>query len=155
MRWYFQRHYSLLILLFGAASGMFLGLGLFTFHYAKGAAYLRDDPKACVNCHVMNEYYDAWQKASHHHTTTCNACHTPSDFFGKYTTKAVHGIRHSWGFTTGLYAEPIEIKVDSLRVVEQNCRRCHGELFHGGEGEQDQKGSISCLSCHREVGHVR
>lgn len=46
--------------------GAAIGLGLFTFVYAGGTAYLGNDPAACANCHVMNEHYAAWRKSSHH-----------------------------------------------------------------------------------------
>src|SRR5688572_27117399 len=39
-----------------------LGLGSYTFAYARGWAYMTDDPRACANCHVMNEQYDGWIK---------------------------------------------------------------------------------------------
>ena len=61
------------VLLFGSA----LGLGLFTFGYAKGYSYLGHDSAACANCHIMSEHYAAWMKGSHHSTATCNDCHTP------------------------------------------------------------------------------
>jgi cytochrome c nitrite reductase small subunit len=31
--------------------GLMIGLGLYTFVYAKGYAYLTNDPAACTNCH--------------------------------------------------------------------------------------------------------
>jgi cytochrome c nitrite reductase small subunit len=36
--------------------GTTLGLGLFTFHYAKGTSYMSNDPLVCANCHVMQTY---------------------------------------------------------------------------------------------------
>jgi hypothetical protein len=39
-----------------------LGLGTYTFTYARGWAYLTDDAGACANCHVMHEQYDGWIK---------------------------------------------------------------------------------------------
>ena len=44
--------------------GFVLGGGAYTFIYAKGASYLTNDPKACINCHVMQEQYDGWIKSS-------------------------------------------------------------------------------------------
>ena len=41
------------------------GLGLYT--YAEGAAYFSDDPKACLNCHVMREPFEANCRASPQH----------------------------------------------------------------------------------------
>lgn len=39
------------------AIGLALGVGAYTFVYARGASYLTNDPSACVNCHVMREQY--------------------------------------------------------------------------------------------------
>jgi hypothetical protein len=30
-------------------------------------SYLSTDPRACVNCHVMNPQYDAWLKSGRRH----------------------------------------------------------------------------------------
>jgi hypothetical protein len=38
-----------------ALIGAAMGLGLFTFWYAKGASYLGNDPETCANCHVMRD----------------------------------------------------------------------------------------------------
>ncbi len=56
-------------------AGVVLGLGLYTFWYARGLSYFSSDPRACVNCHIMREQYDGWQKSSHSAFATCNACH--------------------------------------------------------------------------------
>ena len=50
---------SSLVVLFACLLGVPAGIGAFTFVYAKGFSYLSSDPRACVNCHVMNEQYDA------------------------------------------------------------------------------------------------
>ena len=78
------------VVLLGAA----LGLGTYTFAYAQGWAYLTDDPRACANCHVMNEQYDGWIKSSHRSVAVCNDCHVPHSFAAKYLTKATNGFRH-------------------------------------------------------------
>ena len=49
----------------------------YTFAYARGWAYMTDDPRACANCHVMNEQYDGWIKSSHRSVAVCNDCHVP------------------------------------------------------------------------------
>ena len=48
------------LLLAAGTLGAVVGLGLYTFVYARGASYLGNDPAACVNCHVMTEQYDGW-----------------------------------------------------------------------------------------------
>ncbi len=141
------------------AVGIFLGAGAVTFEHAEGTSYLSNDPKACVNCHIMREQYDGWQKAGHHAFATCNDCHVPHDFLGKYYTKADHGWRHSKGFTLNDFHEPIQIKDSSRRVVLDNCVRCHeglvGEISHFGPapaaGAPD--GSLDCIHCHARVAH--
>ncbi|MGH7821889.1 MAG: NapC/NirT family cytochrome c, partial [Candidatus Binatia bacterium] len=61
----------------GVAFGAAAGIGGYTFVYAKGYAYLTDDPGACANCHVMEEQHSAWMKSSHRAVAVCNDCHTP------------------------------------------------------------------------------
>ncbi len=134
--------------------GTLLGLGIYTFSYAKGGSYFSNDPKGCVNCHVMNEQYDGWQKASHHAVATCNDCHIPHDFFGKYLTKAESGFHHSRAFTFQDFHEPIQISEKSARIVQANCLFCHGDLVDtiAGHGSDDRR-SLRCAHCHAAVGH--
>lgn len=131
-------------------AGVLFGLGAFTFDYAEGTSYLSNDPKACVNCHIMREQYDGWRKSTHHAVATCNDCHVPHDLIGKYYTKMEHGIRHSKGFTFQDFHEPIQIKESSLQIVQHNCVHCHaglvGDLPGHGAG-------LSCTHCHAGVGH--
>src|SRR5687768_12330901 len=82
-----------LFILFAFGGGLF-GLGCYTFVYAQGASYLSNDPKACVNCHIMRDHYDGWLKASHHAVATCNDCHTPHEIIPKYFSKAENGFWH-------------------------------------------------------------
>ncbi|AKQ64733.1 Cytochrome c nitrite reductase, small subunit NrfH [Myxococcus hansupus] len=108
---------TFLAVVLGLALGAVIGIGGYTFAYAKGAAYLQDDPAACANCHIMTEQYDGWRKSSHHAVATCNDCHTPAAFVPKYLTKASNGFWHSFYFTTGTFPDPIRIR-PSNRVVE-------------------------------------
>src|SRR6185436_15639047 len=71
----------------GVLFGLATGIGGYTFVYARGGSYLTNDPKACANCHVMQNNYDAWMKSSHRAVATCNDCHTPHNVVGKYLTK--------------------------------------------------------------------
>ena len=108
--------------------GLALGVGVFTFSYADGAAYLKNDPAACANCHVMNPQYDAWLKSSHRAVATCNDCHTPHETIPKYLTKALNGWNHSVAFTTGNFHEPIRITERNERITEAACRTCHEDV---------------------------
>jgi cytochrome c nitrite reductase small subunit len=137
-----------------AIVGIPLGVGAYTTDYAEATSYLTNDPRACVNCHVMRDHYDGWQKASHHAAASCNDCHVPVDFLGKYWTKLEHGWRHSKGFTLQDFHEPIRIHPSSRAVVEANCVRCHGELVSELSGHALAHGETTqCLHCHTDVGH--
>ena len=127
------------------------GIGAFTFVYAKGFSYLSTDPRACVNCHVMNPQYDGWLKSGHRHVATCVECHLPHAGLAKWIAKADHGFRHSAAFTLQNFKEPIEITPRDARLVQENCVRCHAELVHaiaGGPGRE-----LHCLHCHASAGH--
>ena len=143
--------FAIAVVVFGVA----LGLGSYTFAYARGWSYMTDDPKACMNCHVMNEQYDGWTKSSHRSVAVCNDCHVPASLVGKYVTKATNGFWHSYSFTTGHIPEPIRAFPGSRKIAEVNCRRCHepvveamGTPAHAGSSE------ISCIRCHGSVGHM-
>jgi len=57
--------YRTLLIVFSVLMGMAIGIGSYTFIYAKGGSYLTNDPAACANCHIMNEQYAGWIKSSH------------------------------------------------------------------------------------------
>lgn len=141
---------KLLLFFFPATIGAVGGLGLYTFIYAQGISYLGNDPKACVNCHIMRPQYDGWVKSSHRHVATCNNCHAPSSFLGKYAVKAINGFNHSLAFTSGNYPESIRINKMNASVTESACRTCHAEITSA----IDHEGTLDCVSCHRNVGHL-
>ncbi len=134
--------------------GSVAGLGAYTFTYAHGASYLSNDPRSCANCHIMQDHLDGWAKSSHRSVATCNDCHTPAGLLPKYFTKAEHGFFHSLAFTTGEFHDPIQIKERSLRVTENACRKCHGDIVHQIDVAADSTVAMSCTHCHRDVGHM-
>lgn len=138
----------------GAVIGLASGVGAYTFIYAKGASYLTNDPKACVNCHVMQDQYDGWINSSHRSVATCNDCHTPHGLVPKYWTKAQNGFWHSFHFTTGRYPDPIQITDRNRKVTEAACRKCHADIVDTIEGPAGNGNETSCLRCHRSVGHL-
>jgi len=133
--------------------GLAVGLGAYTFAYARGYSYLLDDPSACANCHVMGEQYDAWIRSSHRAVAGCNDCHTPHDPLGKYVVKAQNGFWHSYYFTTGTFHEPIRITEGNREVTEAACRHCHGDLVEAMDGGHPAADQASCIRCHGDVGH--
>lgn len=135
--------------------GVFLGLGIYTFQYAEGLSYLSNDPKACVNCHVMREQYAGWLTGSHHGRATCNDCHIPHHLPAKLWIKMENGWRHSIKFTFRSYEKPIRIRPANLERVEANCILCH-ELRLSRMPDHPVKvgDGTRCTECHVSIGHM-
>jgi cytochrome c nitrite reductase small subunit len=142
------------LLAVGIAMGSALGIGAYTFVYAKGYSYLTNDPAACANCHVMNAQFSAWVKSSHHGIAACNDCHTPPGLLGKYAVKMRNGFWHSFYFTAGGFHEPIQITPPNLEVTESACRNCHAQVVQAIDGPHGSLGAQSCVRCHASVGHL-
>ena len=142
------------LLIAAAGFGALLGLGLFTFVYAEGFSYFTTDPKACANCHVMNDQYDSWVKSSHHIVATCADCHLPHTLVEKLVAKAVNGYHHSKGFTFQDFHEPILIKPHNSHILQEACLHCHGDFVHDVvAGSTTDKNAVRCVHCHASVGH--
>ena len=161
--------------------GVAVGLGTFTFVYAKGASYLSTDPEVCANCHIMQEHFDAWQRSSHRAVAGCADCHMPHELVGKYVAKATNGFWHSLAFTTGRFPDPLQIKPHNRAITERTCRDCHADIVAAIDPVESQE-SIgirtaatgrpatdrpqihdgppvaltreSCIRCHTYVGHL-
>lgn len=147
---------TLALFLLAATAGVAVGIGAFTFVYAKGGSYLVNDPAACANCHVMQEHYDGWIKSSHRSVATCNDCHTPESLIPKYYVKAENGFWHSFYFTTGDFPDNLNARDKSLRITEGACRRCHTDIAEdlgGPHGLTVESSEVTCIKCHSTVGH--
>ena len=143
--------------------GVAVGVGAFTFVYAKGYSYLTNDPAACANCHIMNDHFSGWLKSSHKAVAVCNDCHTPSGLVPKYLTKASNGFWHSVGFTTGQFPDPLRIKPHNREITNDACMKCHqsvtasmmpgAHLVGTGTTSHAEDDRLSCVRCHAYVGH--
>lgn len=141
-------------------SGIIVGMGIHILNISNAVSYLSDDPKTCVNCHVMYPEYATWERGSHGRVTTCNDCHVPQDnFVRKYMFKASDGLRHATMFTFRMEPQVIRIKDAGRNVVQENCIRCHSNYLHpislrsmGAKSiyEDDER---VCWDCHRETPH--
>lgn len=154
----YPRRVGYLPLVLAVVLGIAVGIGAYTFSYAKGFSYFGTDPKACVNCHIMEPQYAGWQKSSHHTVAACIDCHLPASFVPKYIAKAENGYRHGKLFTTQTFEEPITVKADGLRILQSNCERCHAALVHdmvsvATETARGQENPVPCIHCHWTVGH--
>jgi cytochrome c nitrite reductase small subunit len=137
-----------------ALLGICVGVGLFTFRYAEGLSYFSTDPKACANCHIMNDEYASWQKGPHHGAARCVDCHLPHGGLEKWMAKGENGYHHSKGFTLQDFHEPILIKTKNAGILQENCVRCHGDFVHElVSGSTTDRDAVKCVHCHRGVGH--
>jgi cytochrome c nitrite reductase small subunit len=145
------------------AAGVLIGLGLLVLHIGNATSYLSDNPRACINCHVMTTEYASWQRSSHARVATCNDCHVPQDnFIRTYAFKASDGMRHATMFTFRLEPQVIRIKEAGINVVQENCVRCHEHIIHKSElfmevtlDSREAGEAKFCWDCHREVPHGR
>lgn len=134
--------------------GVLVGLGGYTFVYAKGYSYMSNDPTVCINCHIMRDEYDGWNRAPHHAVATCVDCHLPHDLAGKYMAKGLNGFNHSKAFTLQNFHEPIIITPHNARILQDNCVRCHKQLTENIlKAEHGEKDTTQCVRCHSRVGH--
>jgi cytochrome c nitrite reductase small subunit len=135
-------------------TGVVIGVGFFTMDYAEGTSYLSNDPAACANCHIMWDQYDSWTASSHSAQAGCVDCHLPHPTVAKWISKAENGWHHSVGFTLQNYPEPIRIKPRNLAIVQRNCVTCHVDLVHELLPATVTGDAVSCIHCHRDVGHA-
>ena len=152
-------------MLLASVAGAAIGLAGFTFSYAEGLSYFSTDPKACANCHIMNDQYASWTKGPHHGDARCVDCHLPHDFVGKYLAKALNGYHHSKGFTLQDFHEPILIKKRNAEILQNNCLHCHGDFVRDAlvtgarpdaartEAAAQTEDDGRCVHCHRGAGH--
>lgn len=142
--------------------GVFVGLGGYLFYIAKAHSYLSDSPTTCVNCHIMAPQYSTWFHSSHREVAVCNDCHVPQDnIFNHYKFKAEDGLRHSAIFTLRNEPQVIHIREAGIKVVQNNCIRCHQDLLESkrlqsmtGRTDFITKDRL-CWECHRDTPHGR
>jgi len=140
--------------------GILAGIGILIIRASNAHSYLSDDPKTCINCHVMYSQYASWTHSSHREVAVCNDCHVPHDnVFRKYMFKAMDGMRHATIFTARAEPQVIQIKQAGANVVQENCIRCHYELISMVSAIQvtadnhDEGAGARCWDCHRETPH--
>ncbi|MCE3037591.1 cytochrome c nitrite reductase small subunit [Helicobacter sp. faydin-H20] len=148
--------FSLLVLIVGAL----VGGGFFIFYNANGLSYLSSDSAACNNCHVMHEVYDDYNKSSHKAVARCIDCHLPHTFFRKWVAKAESGLGHMMVFTFEKNLPThFEANEKTKKWVQENCISCHKDYVENITNPtlkaQHQDQSLSCVSCHKNVGHKR
>jgi cytochrome c nitrite reductase small subunit len=146
---------KLRMICFGA-TGAFVGMSAYVVHISNAISYMSEDPKACMNCHIMSPHYASWRHSSHATVATCNDCHVPHDSnLRKYYFKAKDGTRHAALFTLKMEPQVIRATEESKEVIRENCVRCHDDQIDQVFSASHSAYERSCIDCHREVPHGR
>lgn len=152
------------VLMYSSMTAFTVALVMFVYlvNTSQALSYLSADPKACINCHVMNTQYATWQHSSHAMRASCVECHLPQDSeMDKYMAKARDGWNHSVAFTLNSYTQNLMISEDGANRVQANCIACHAQLTEVIVSNADRYHDFSgapvmdrkCWDCHREVPH--
>jgi len=142
-----------------------LGMFIYLVSISRATSYLSDNPKACINCHVMNSQYATWQHSAHARYAKCIDCHLPGGHgLATYVAKATDGLHHAWAFTLNQFGQRAHISEGGKKRVQANCVACHARIvdtlvsnrdrFHDFTNPQ-ASGDTLCWSCHRETPHGR
>ena len=125
-------------------------------------AYLGDDPRTCINCHVMTPQYVTWEHSSHREVATCNDCHVPhNNVVNKYYFKAKDGLYHATIYTLRKEPQAIKMKEASAGAVQNNCIRCHmpqvtdAKMASWVDDHVQSRTDRTCWECHRQTPHGR
>ena len=142
--------------------GAIVGLGIYIAKLANVTSYLTDDPRACINCHVMTPQYITWNHSSHREVATCNDCHVPQDnIFKQYAFKAKDGLYHAAMYTLRAEPEAIVMHQAGQEAVQNNCIRCHVDQVTDAKMQSwtathtSDRMERTCWECHRETPHGR
>ncbi len=146
-----------------AIGSVITAIGLFTYvvNASNMVSYLSEDPKVCINCHVMNTQYATWQHSSHRESATCVDCHLPRDsFIDKMVAKSRDGFNHSVAMTFRTYPHNIRVTEEAADRIQGSCISCHREtvsqMMENNKSYLDSAGSNAdrkCWDCHRIMAH--
>ncbi len=140
-------------LFLAVSMGLLFGLLLLALRTSNAASYLSDDPKGCINCHIMAPYYAGWEHSRHRLVANCNDCHVPHDgLFRKFYFKAMDGLRHATVFTLRMEPQVLHLNEAAISVVQRNCVRCHEHQVMNTSMGADLDGRM-CWDCHRTTPH--
>jgi nitrate/TMAO reductase-like tetraheme cytochrome c subunit len=127
---------------------------------AAAAALYTSRPVFCNSCHIMEPYYQSWQKSSHK-DVTCIECHFPPGMGGEVRGKVLGLVQLLKYVTASAGPRP------SAEIPDASCLRsgCHERRlleglveFHGipfdhtphlKEGRRGK--TLRCTSCHSQI----
>ena len=111
--------------------------------------------EACANCHVMREQFEGWQRSSHRGVAVCNDCHAPHDLIGKY---ADQGASTASGTRSTSRPARFTSPSGSRRATPGSPRAPAAPATPTSSTPSTRSRArarrSSCVSCHRNVGHL-
>ena len=140
-------------LVFRTAGGVFLVL-ILLFYLSSVRVSLNSE--SCAKCHVMEPYFDTWQK-SQHAGVDCYQCH---DYPGTSVVALLNWRIQAWWAKS---ADSPELPIVGTReIASETCLQCHSlnrtitpstdldPAFHAAHVEYGTR----CADCHHEVTHA-
>ena len=109
----------------GVLLGTTIGVGAYTFAYAKGWSYLTDDAAACANCHIMRQEYDGF-------------------WHSFYFTSGV--------YEDNIQINPHSREI--VEEACRHCHNEIVEAIEGSHPAHTNQ-QLACLRCHISVGHLQ
>jgi len=139
-----------------------VGLFAYMVYASNMISYLSEDPKVCINCHVMTSHYATWQHSAHRESATCVECHLPQEsLVDKMIYKSMDGAKDFAAMTFRTFGKHIKVSDSATKRIQANCIFCHRETVsqmtvnsklyqENGESTQIDR---NCWDCHRKTPH--
>lgn len=126
-----------------------LSLAIVYVSFGPPGLYARSGtPQFCAQCHVMEAEYESWFHSGGHRRLKCIDCHLPNDNMARHLTwKGYTGMLDAFDFYSGRVPETIRVSESGAAILQENCRRCHGETV--AKINEDR----NCWQCHRRLSH--
>ena len=135
-----------------AIAAAVIALALFVF-VTDAPAYASTASETCNNCYVMDPMYENYYHAAHMRVAECSDCHLPhQNKIAYYVEKGRQGAHDVYVFSTGRTPEVIRANLNSQKIIQSNCLRCHEDTVESimvGPQPFDRK----CWDCHRDAAH--
>ena len=131
-------------------AGFIVGILSFIFLLTDTALSYSDNARFCLNCHSMDEAYEALQN-SNHKQLKCTDCHAPHSYVPKVVFKTKSGMRDLYATVTNQIPQVIEATHETKEIIAANCLRCHSSTVE----QVDMGNGKLCTDCHRNSVHVR
>ena len=115
-----------------------------------GGYEMAESPAFCGSCHSMTQAHASWQ-VSNHKQIDCTECHLPNNnLVAKLIAKGQTGMNDVYHETLRDYPATIRVSTSGMRIVQDNCLRCHRSTV---ENTQMAAGGQDCTKCHLGLVH--